>query len=559
MFPGGDSGVLVTAASEHDAPDRERAETYLRLQAEAELRRALAMPEYKPPRQPLPIAVVNGIIQQRRMQRRRAAVQRVMAQQASAGRTASRAAAPAARLLRFASATGSRLSTRLSGATWPLRRRFRRWYRGRGYQSPPAEQCAQRINTLASIFAAVGAISAETETDVTAGFAAALAARGRIEPDALLGSHMLRRWPMRRPRGAQLASAGPLSAHPVGLPATGEIEGVPVRFYLGVLVTDRGSMTLTIQARLQASKIAQDHRRRQHDPMFHALNETTAVDDRGRTYDLHFSGGGGDTEWDGLLHLHPAPAAGVRWLDMTLPGADLLRVPMDARPADLRVATAAVTTTAADRFLDAHTAGVLARGATGAAEMLADDRSDLPGVAGDLLASGVLTANSESVRRLAAAARYVGAKLHGALAGIEPGDMPADWISLLAGSDRADGPAGVIPVAAVLPEVDGAQCVIAELVSGKDAAKMQVHARGWPEPRFGGGARIEQFWWSARDDLGGWYFLGEGGGSFSNDEADLELRFSPAIDPKARALDLILTGPTTQAVVTVPLNWQEPL
>jgi hypothetical protein len=549
----------VTAASEHSAPDRGRAETYLRLQAEAELRRALAMPAYKPPRERLPLAVAQGIVRQRRMQRRRAAVQRAMARQATtAGAPASRVPAPAARLLRSGSAAGIRLGRGLSGATWPLRRRFRRWSHGRGHQSPPAQQCAQRIDTLASILAAVGAISAETEKEVTTGFAAALAARGRIEPDALLGYHMFRPWPMRRAPGTQLASAGPLSAHPVGLSATGEIDGVPARFYLGVLVIDQGSVALTIQARLQAPAVGQHHGRHHH-PMFDALNESSAVDDRGRTYDLHFSGGGSTGKWDGRLHLHPAPPAATRWLDMTLPGTGVLRIPTDAPSAELRIATAAVTTRPADRFLDAHTAGILARGPGDAAEILADDRCDLLVMAGDLLAAGVLTTSSEPVRRLAAVARHVGAPLSGAFADVESGDVPADWLSLLASAGRTDGPAGVIPIAAVLPEVDGALCVIAELVSDKDSATIQIHARGWPEPRFGGGVRIEQFWWSARDDLGGWYFVGDGGGSYGGDEADLELRFSPAIDPQARALDLILTGPSRQVVVTVPLTWQEQL
>ncbi len=539
-------------------PDRGRAETYLRLQAEAELRRALAMPEYKPPRERPPLGVVTRILQRRLMQRRRAAVHRVMAQ-TSAGTPRSRVATGTARLLRSSSASGSRwISARLRGATWPLRRRLRLWSRRRGHRSPPAQQCVERIDTLASILAAVGAISAETETDVTTGFTAALAARGRIEPDALLGHHTFRRWPMGRATSSQLASAGPPSAHPIGLSANGEIDGVPVRFYLGVLAVDQGSVALTMQARFPAESIKHDHRHIH--PMFEALSAARVVDDRGGTYRAHFSGGGGDGRWDGRLQLVPAPPAGVLWLDMTLPGAPVVRIPMDMPAPDLHVTMRPVTTTAADRFLDTQAAGMLlACGAHGAPDFLADESCDVLGMARDLLAAGVLTTSSESLRRLAAVASHLGTLLPGPFADIEPGDMPADWLSLLAGAGRTDGPAGVIPVAAVLPEVDGAQCVIAELVSDNDSATMQVHARGWPEPRFGAGVRIEQFWWSARDDLGGWYVVGDGGGSYSNDEADLELRFSSAIDPKARALDLILTGTTTQVVVTVPLNWQEPL
>ena len=71
--------------------------------------------------------------------------------------------------------------------------------------------------------------------------------------------------------------------------------------------------------------------------------------------------------------------------------------------------------------------------------------------------------------------------------------------------------------------------------------------------------RSDQFWWSARDDLGGRYVVGEGGWSSSDGEADLDLEFSPAINPQARLLDIILTGTTTQVTVSVPLDWQEAL
>jgi hypothetical protein len=127
----------------------------------------------------------------------------------------------------------------------------------------------------------------------------------------------------------------------------------------------------------------------------------------------------------------------------------------------------------------------------------------------------------------------------------------------MARADRHAGPTGIIPVAAVLPEVDGAQCIIGELSSDPDSATLQIHARGWPEPRHAGRLRIEQFSWTARDDLGGSYVLGEGGWSYSDGEADLDLQISPAIDPQARSLDITLTGTTTQVTVTVPLDWQE--
>ncbi len=176
-----------------------------------------------------------------------------------------------------------------------------------------------------------------------------------------------------------------------------------------------------------------------------------------------------------------------------------------------------------------------------------------------LRAAGVLTAESPSLRRLAAVAAEVGEQLPVQLGLIKPEALPPDWLSLLAAADRTAGPDGVIAVAAVLPEVDGAQCVIADLFSGADGTTLHVQCAGWPEPRLNGMVSVERFRWSARDDLGGWYVWGECSSSYGNGHAELEFQLCPAIDPKARALDIIVTGITRQVTVTVPLDWREGL
>ena len=584
----------MTAAGEYSALDRERAETYLRLQAEVQLRRALAMPEYKPPREHRASGSFYRPAQAHRMRRRRVAVARLVQQQARAQAqpahkglrepanqlerqarsllaglqqtatsslaAARSAAGPLARQLRRTASHSEDWLAQIRHSAWHLRRRLRRQLprrlRHRGYEPPPAQACAERVSELAAILAAVGAITEQTEADVVADLAFALAARGRIEPEAVLGAG---RFPGHWRRGhasAHSAPSGPPRAHPVGAFATGEVEGVPIRFYLGVLVFDRGEVTLTMQARFPAESIKRD--RRDVHTLFEALSEARAVDDRGGTYQAHFSGGGGDGKWDGRLHLMPAPPVGVRWLDMTLPGAPVVRVPTDTPPADLRVTTQPVTTTAANRLVDAQTAHLMLASTSEAQALLTDeDTYGSFGIAADLLGAGVLTTNSESLRRLAGAAARFGVPLPVPLAAIEPASLPASWLSLRARVDREEGPTGIIAVAAVLPQVDGTQCVIGELVSDADSATMQVHARGWPESRHHGGLRVDRFDWTARDDLGGWYLLGYGGWSSSDGDADLDLQFTPALDPRARALDITLTGPTTQVTVTVPLDWQE--
>jgi hypothetical protein len=583
----------VTAASEHPALDRERAETYLRLQAEAELRRALAMPEYKPPRESRGSRFTVLSAQGRRMRHRRALVNRAVRQQirsqtqpghrgpggpasqperrarsmlaplqqatTSSLAVARSAAGSLARQLGRAASHAEDWLAQIRHSAWRLRSRLRRRLprrlRRRGYEPSPAHACAERVAELAAVLAGVGAVSPQTEADVVADFTFALAARNRIDPGALLGEVGFPGHRTRRHASTHSPPSGPLRAYPVGVVATGQVKGVPIRFYFGVLMYDGGSVRVTIQAKFPPKSLERDHS--QPDPLFIALNDIGAVDDRGGTYHADFSGGGGDRQWDGRLDLTPAPPAGLRWLDLTLPGASVVRIPMDAPPADLRVTTEAVRTTAADRLLDAHTAQLMLASATDAAAMLADDTPNLFGMAADLLAAGVVTTASGSLRRLVAAAAQFSVRPPSALAAIEPGSLPADWLSLRARADRVDGPTGIIAVAAVLPEVDGAQCVIGELSSEGDSATMQVHARGWPELQHRGGVRVEKFEWTARDDLGGSYLLGTGGWNYSDGEADMDLQFTPALDPGARSLDIILTGATTRVTVTIPLDWQE--
>ncbi len=351
MVYGGKSGVGVTAASEHNAPDRERAETYLRLQAEAELRRALAMPEYKPPPDPMPTRIARMFVQSRRMRRRRAILDRVTRRQTASQQAGSRsgrtdqsrtraitslpairtvtdsltrarrvAAPPAAALLRAVTRTRYQLSGGARSVTWPVRRQLRRRiHRHRRYQAPAADACLTRLETLAEALGAAGAITTETGEGVVESLRAALAARSRIEPDAMLSYHMFAGRPRRRRVPSPAAPAGPPRAVPVGISASGIIGGAGVRFYLGVLVVGQHSVTLTARTRFPAELEERDHH--QINPVYEALSETSAVDDRGSTYQAHFSGGGGSGEWDGQFHLMPAPQPGVRWLDVMLPGA----------------------------------------------------------------------------------------------------------------------------------------------------------------------------------------------------------------------------------------------
>lgn len=564
------------------APDRERAEIYLRLQVEAELRTALGYPRYRepspgllrrPPRFPFPSPG---------RRRRRAVMLRAMAHGWSghppgrmgrpvAGPGGRLAASPAGRLGRLAGAAVLRcwhvLTTGTDRIGWSLRRwrrRVRHWANLRRAQRPAglrntdewpgqrAHEAADRISALAAALADTGVIAEETAASVLADVETALAARGLIEPYSLLQDAHVGFVPA---AGANPPS-GPLRALPVGIRVDGESDGQPMRFYLGSMVLAPGHATLSVTCRFPP-ELAHDHR----GPMRELL-DCSATDDRGASYEGHFSGGGSPGEWDGQFHLDPVPPASARWLDVTVAGAGPVRVHLDALPETRPTSAVRLPPDEApDRFVDALTIMLLRAGQEGQLSNLENDEPRAVAVPAALLGAGVLTADSPALRRLAAAATRLGMELPPQLRDVRPGELPTEWLDMLARSGRADGPAGTIPAAAALPEIDGVSLVISLLSSNRESATFRVHARGWHDP-----VRARRRWnmsapfrWTARDDLGHCYETDDSGGGFGGGVADLELSLWPAIDPRASTLELVVTGMTTAVSVTVPLDWQEGL
>lgn len=564
----GERGSRVVAAGPEDA-DPGRAELYLRLQVEIELRRGLGAPRYEPPRERLFSDRVLGAVVTVLRARRHAAMRRRL-RRARAGAALRRPRGWPRRVTLVAGRFVQPLTGWLAGRlfTWRHRIRMRTsrvagvWRQGRREpeRASTVDTAVERITGLAGALTAIGAISETTAAMLLEDFQTSLAIRGMTDPHLILGHLPWRPWG----RSQQQYTSGPLRAIPVGVVADSEVDGMRGRIYLGALVTDARSATLTLRARFEQSatrtpEIPRQLRqiRMRHHSMLSALQNVAATDNLGASYSFRFSGGGGGEDWRGRLDVSPVPTAAVRWLDLSLPGAVApVRIRLDTAAPALAVSSRALDpASTADRYLDNCIVEQLQviRPADDA------DAGDWPGVfelAADLVAAGVVTIRSPSLARLASVAKWLKRRLPDPLGGIEPGVVPAEWLSLLARTASADGPAGMIPVAVALPVIDGAQCVITELESEPDSMFLHVHAQGWPDPHRYGVGRADLFRWSARDDVGGWYTSGESGWSYSDGEADMDLHLHPPVSPRARELHIILTGRTAEATVTVPLDWQ---
>jgi hypothetical protein len=548
----------MTAAREFAASASERAETYLRLRAEAELRTALGFPQVKlrhPERRSSHSVLRRSLPARLRRRQQRFTVALAAASPAHADNVLTRVAGSLRGLANFLS---TRLTLWAHQVRWrwmPRTHRVRwRWMprmhrRDQGYEPPPAEACIGRLYAIATALTGAGALSEVTAMAVVSDLRVALAARSLIDQDQMLDYPD---GPGFAPTSRSHAAVGPVSCYALGIAADCEIESKPSRIYLSTLVVSPARATMEVAITFPEELTRRDPRRL-HAPLSQALRDVTARDDRGGTYDAHFSGGGSAGHWEGRFHFVPVPPAGLRWLDVTVPGGRVVRVSLDS-PAQPLTATYSPLPAGkrAERYLDAATAEMLLTGSSD------DYEPEAVLTVTALLESDLLQPDSPAVGRFAAAAALVGIDPPTGTARIPPQELPAGWHSLIARRNEEDGPTGVVPFAAVLPELDGARCVLTGLRSEPERAELQMHAQGWPD-RHGRwhGRTSQMFRWAARDDVGGWYITSEGGGSWGGGEADLELWLHPAINPQARALELILTGPTGEVSVTVPLEWRE--
>ena len=170
---------------------------------------------------------------------------------------------------------------------------------------------------------------------------------------------------------------------------------------------------------------------------------------------------------------------------------------------------------------------------------------------------GAVSPASPALGRLAALFRRLGSGSPD-VQGVPWADLPEPWASVLDSQDAADGPVGVSPLAVVFPEIDGTRCVLTGLRSEPDSASLQL--TGWLGPALGWPPFADETTWPsvwARDSAGRWHIAAQNGGGFGGGHANLTLRLTPPIHPRATSLEIMLLGKSGRATATVPLAWQD--
>jgi hypothetical protein len=535
---------------------RERAETYLRVLAESELRRALASPPIRRPglgNASLPLRVAYQVLPPAAALAARAVgpldpfVRRVLATRERVQARALPLASPAARwTFGASSALAAAVSTSVGAvgrAGWQGRRIVRsRQAAGRFHGPGPAREGLDRVGRLASDFAAAELIGLAAAESIVDGLESALAARSRLEPRGP-------GWAMRRRIRQQraLLPAGRIRAIPLGLPVTAPSEDGLIELVLLALVLapDRAEVTVTGRWPTVPDGSARQH----HWP---GPLAGSATDDRGGTYQAHFVGGQNESRIDGALSLHPIPPAQVRWLEVKVGQTDPVRVQVaGSQPVTAELGEEPASPV--ERFIDSRAERLLSHHRLHGA----GDLAVMPAAIAALREIGAVSPETPALRRLAALLQWLGADCP-EIKDVPCLDLPEPWVSVLDSQDATDGPAGVSPLAVVFPEMDGTRVVLTGLRSEPDSASLQLVGWGWLGPGWPG-LPGESTWPSvwARDDTGRWHIAAENGGGFGGGHADVTLRLAPPVHPEATSLEITLLSKNGRASATVPLAWQE--
>ncbi len=285
----------------------------------------------------------------------------------------------------------------------------------------------------------------------------------------------------------------------------------------------------------------------------------TADDDQGTFYVARLDGGGDLNQWEGRVLVHPAPPPGATWLRLSTGHDDTgFRIDLTGKPAPADAVVTPVSAEPGEWLLDNMVRDIVARAVEGSVSVQRDGGG--PGdVIGALEAAGVLSPFSPAPGRIATIYERIGITRHG-IAARPAVDLPEPWLGVLAyfgRRHRSPVQDGTATVAAVLPEMDGAQLVLVGLHTRADQTFLHIVARGLPDrtlPGSGQAALLDTGGW-LRDDAGQWHVAVQREYRGAGDEASVVWRVLPPLGRETAAFTLVLTTPASRATVQVPLSW----
>jgi len=303
------------------------------------------------------------------------------------------------------------------------------------------------------------------------------------------------------------------------------------------------------------------------------VEKIIVADDRGQRYDLEFAAKGRPELVCDLI-LRPDPPADARWLEITAPGEQAVRVDLGRRAERPEPRISAISLSTGEHLLNRIAERLLAAApehhvgwhgrlaATPPAAPVINLAGGLGATIGALEAAEALSPLSPVPARLAALCASLGIGGHGITAAPAP-DLPEPWLSMLTHYHRrkpetapaGDGFAGV---AAALPELEGLRLVLLGLHNCDGSSWMDAlalgQAPGMQHRALGLDMAFPLSIW-VRDGTGRWHAARPAGWYHENGEAALTLRLTPPLTRSCAWIEVLATGRSAEVRAPVPLCW----
>jgi hypothetical protein len=313
-------------------------------------------------------------------------------------------------------------------------------------------------------------------------------------------------------------------------------------------------------ARLVAAWQARDplHPRRRGLPPVEAFIVT---DDRGQRYTLEFATKGRSESSCDLI-LRPDPPPGTAWLDITAPGEQAVRIDLE-RPTGVPAPRVSdVRLSAGEQLLN----GIAERVLITVPDSPGDLTAGLGITIAALQAAEVLSPLSPVPGRLAALCASLQVRGHGITTAPAPELPEPWLSLLSHYHRRRPESAlardGFAAAAAALPELDGIRLVLLGLHNCDGGTWVNALAHGSRARRQYGPHGLDltfplSIW--VRDDAGRWHIARAASWFDEGDEANVMLRLTPPLTRSPAAIEVLAAGQSAEVRADVPLSWGYPL
>jgi DNA-binding CsgD family transcriptional regulator len=462
---------------------------------------------------------------------------------------------------------------------------------------------SSRVAQVARVLVAVRAVDREVADQIVDGFVLALGTRRAgaagqpgQDPRSLLRSPVAHLPLSMLMRSRLPAVSGRAAAGASGTVAAGRViplgQVIPVRgddvsgemHLLSYAQTPRGArLTVVTRARGEFVPPGIEHNGMYRPFAVFPVHRFTATDDHGTSYRMGFRGRRGQrpTELAGEVTLDPAPPRGARWLELTtVPGGPAVHIGVN--PGNELSDGAGVTvretgTSPGEHLLHQMATRLLLLAlafpyeirlhpAVPAPEPFSCVADGLGEAIAALQACGALSPLSPVPGQLAALCATLNVGGHGITA--RPArQLPEPWLSMLAHDRRrqpeqALGHDGCAAAAVALPELDGIRLSVLGLHNFDGSTVLYGHASGVTPPGPGGppGAELDfplRIW--VRDSRGLWHATRATTRRWSaedDNEMTLRLEIVPPLSRAVTWIEMLAAGPSAQAQTTLPLRWQ---